>query len=121
MATDPAEAEGTDDDDSGSGDHEEIRSIVREEIHAVLDGLTDLGGGEGGEGSEAGGDTDPEPTTLRAIEEATRKAVEAAMEPLRADIKKRAPAKKAATTKKPEPEPAPVEPARKKFMEKLWS
>jgi hypothetical protein len=50
-----------------------------------------------------------------------RKAVEAAMEPLRADIKKRAPAKKAATTKKPEPEPAPVEPARKKFMEKLWS
>ena len=98
MATDQGSApEGDDDDDTDSSNHEEIRAIVREEMTSFIDGLTDLGGRGDTEGGDSGDDgADSEPTTLRAIEEATRKAVEQAMGPLRDDIKKRAPAKKAA-------------------------
>ena len=56
--------------------------------------------------------------TLKDIEEATRRAVEEAMKPLRAVSTKKAPVKKAAPKK--EPEDIPTEPGRKTWTERLW-
>ena len=112
-----------DDGDAGeSDDHEEIRTIVREEIHSVLDELKDLGGdGEEGDGSGDGDDTSSEPTSQRGIEERMRRIVEDSMKPLRDDIAKVKSSSKPAAPKKADPEPAPEEPKRRKLMEKLWS
>lgn len=61
---------------------------------------------------------EPQAVTMKDVEEATRRAVEEAMKPLRA-AKKAAP-KKAAAKPKPDPEPMPVEAKKKSWSERLW-
>lgn len=90
---------------------EKVRHWIAEAIEAITN--VDVDGDE-----EEGEHAEPSKmVTLRDVEEATRRAVEEAMKPLRA-------AKKPAPKKKPEakvePEPMPMEAKKKTWAEKMW-
>jgi len=117
MATEDGETPVT--PDPATPDHEELRTMIREELHSVLGELPGLGGTP---------DPDPNPgdhdetagMTLRDIEAATERAVRKAM----GDLAKKAPPKKAAPKVASEPEPPPVDPPTSvwdKIKDKAWS
>lgn len=92
---------------------ESVRKMIQDEIKAALSSVP-------GEGSASNSDELDEPLTLRAMEASVRKAVEEAMEPLRASQTKPKPKKKTAP-KEVEPEPAPIEKdVRSKLTSFLW-
>ena len=92
---------------------ESVRKMIKDEIEAALSSVP-------GEGSTKESDEIDEPLTLRAMEASVRRAVEEAMEPLRASQAKPKPKKKTAS-KEVEPEPAPIEKdVRSKLTSFLW-
>jgi hypothetical protein len=118
MATEDGETPVT--PDPATPDHEELRTMIREELHSVLGELPGLGGVPDPEGVETEAPDETAGMTLRDIEAATERAVRKAM----GDLAKKAPAKKAAPKVASEPEPAPVDPPTSvwdKIKDKAWS
>ena len=92
------EAETPEEEVTESTGDDHLRSLIREELSAALDGI-----------GLAGSDSSPpaEPVRLRDVEAAAKRAVQEAMAPLLEAKKETAKAKPKAAPK-PEPEPTPA-------------
>ena len=91
------EAETPEEEVTESTGDDHLRSLIREELSAALDGI-------GLAGSDS---SPPEPVRLRDVEAAAKRAVQEAMAPLLEAKKETAKAKPKAAPK-PEPEPTPA-------------
>jgi cell division ATPase FtsA len=109
----------TEDVEEAAEEVAEAESLTEDRVkHLIAEALESFTGIDVDSDDEEGEHATPSKgLSVKDIEEATRRAVEEAMKPLRA-AKKAAPAKKAAS--KPDPEPQPVEPKRKSWTERLW-
>ena len=113
MASDPETPE-ADEVPDAPVDHEELRSMIREELQSVLDGWSP-GGDEGPPEPE---DAD-KPATIRDIEAAMERTMTKAMGDLRAKPRKTPPK----APDKPPPEPPPTDPPKgawERFKEAAW-
>ena len=93
---------------------DDIRGMIREELSEFLADLK--GGPPAPEEPGAPEETDEPLMSVRAIEQATKKAVREAMQELQA----RKPATPKKAVAKAPPEPTPEEPKKKGLAERLW-